>query len=148
MLPTPDPDAAPWLAKMIGYAAAAGGAVWGFFKLVNKKDVEVMRSQGNSIAELQRNQREDKTELQASITHESDRLGNAIASLGDTQRRDRDTILLAIREDRADVHAALSGIQNALSTFKTEVIHELGTRPTRAEVNEVLFQTPRPRGKL
>lgn len=142
----PDPDQASWITKAAAAAVAAAGSFLGLFKLINKKDSEVVKGHGEAIAELQRNQRDDKIELHAVVSDRAERLHEQIQSLADTQRLDREAILQAIREDRRETRDTLEAIKDGFSGFREHVAGELGRRPTRDELpHGLLFQQPRSR---
>ncbi len=133
-MPLPDPEQASWMTKAVAALAGLAATAFAAFRLVNRKDADVVKGHGESITKLFENAREDKAELHAKIDH-----------LAETQRMDRDAILVAIREDKADMHSAISGMTQSLTNFQIRVTEGLGDRPTREELHAagVLYQPPK-----
>lgn len=146
-LPLPDAEQASWMSKAAAAVVTFLTICWGVLRTINRKDADVVKGHGESIKEIFKNQREDKTQLQEMIETKAEALSSSIAKLADTQRLDRDAILTAIREDRHDTHAALGAIKDGFSKFSQDMVYELGQRPTRDELpHGVLYQGTRKEG--
>lgn len=139
---TPDPEQATIFAKVVGAIAAFGATLFGLFKLVDKKNADVVTGHGESIKELYRNQRSDKIELNQAMTSRANQLGDQITRVEDTQRQNRDEILDAIHNNRTETRDTLREITRGLAEFRDHVSAELAKRPTRDEMQPgTLYQT-------
>lgn len=127
-LTPPDPEQIGLGARIFGAVATFAGVVVGFFTLRHKGNVS--RQKEKEALDGRINSKAEKADV--------GRLREDVKQLFIGQERAREKVSDQMREDKTEILSAIGEMTGSFQSFRADVMHEFGQRPSRAEIGEMV----------